>query len=591
MSKVIIYDFEIFRLDSLLGANIIDESGRSSIYQTWDLGEMKVFYQNHQNDLWIGHNNYDYDDKILDAIVHDEDPFVTSQKIVSKTYTTKKRIKLYSIDLMRLKSDTYSLKLTELLCGKNIHTTEVDFMIKRKLTDEEKEKTERYNRSDLIQTAYNYNMMFDLIKLRLDIIKEFKLDFKKSLDLPGYILAANILNAKYTPSLKYSHVEPIRCEQLQIKNKEVLNYYYSKNYLTSEGYSFEMNGIKLTLGGGGIHGALNKYNVEKVLYIDVKGYYNLLSILYNLFPRNLSDDAKAKYKHMYETQLELKKTNPVKRELYKVILLAITGSMKLDNSPFYDPEMYALLTCLGQLFIIDLLEKVEPYTRFIQANTDGIMLEPYDWNNETTIVSIVNEWINRTGFEVKIEHLYNLWQRDVNTYCCFDENNNVIYKGDVLKNYDIGDRAYASQSFFKCKEPPIIAQGIINFLLYDIEPEVFIRDNKTNLKLFQYACSKGGFDYTTYDTKNYITMEHTSERLQGIDRVFAFKSNEISGMVYKHKSRYGKVTQSKYPSIPENVFVYNGALNEVSEDFYSKIDYQYYVNRIYQKIRDFVGEI
>ena len=588
MSKVLIYDYEVFKYDSLLGVNIINEDGSSCYYQTWDLEEIKSFYNTHKNDLWTGHNNYGYDNLVLDAMINNEDAFETSSKITHKIYTTKRRIKLYSIDLMRLKSDTYSLKLTELLCGKNIHTTEVDFLIDRPLTKEEKALTESYNKSDLEQTTYNYNMMYDLIKLRFDIIKEFNLNLAKNLELPGYMLAANILNAKFNPSLKYSHVEPKKYDKLQIKNKEILDYYYSKEYFKGDGKTFKIGDFELSLGGGGIHGALKKFFCEKVIYIDVKGYYNLLTILYDLFPRNLSDEAKQKYKHMYETQLALKKTNPVKRELYKVILLAVTGSMNRDGSPFYDPEMYYLLTVTGQLFIIDLLEKLEGIVQFIQVNTDGIMIQPNNWDDLNLILNIIEEWVDRTGFDIKTEYLYNLWQRDVNTYCCLDENNKVIFKGEALKNYDIGDKAYASQSFFKCKEPPVIAQGIVNFLIYGIEPEVFVRDNKKNLKLFQYACSKGSSDYTTYDTVNVVTMEHSTERLQGIDRVFAFKSKEISGMIYKHKERYGKHSHSKYPNLPENVFVYNGALNEVSEDFYNKIDYQYYVDRIYKKIKDFV---
>ena len=590
MSKVIIYDFEVFMYDSLLGANIIDEKGKSQRYQTWNLDEICKFYIDHQNDLWVGHNNYEYDDLVLDAIYHKENPFEASLKIVKKNYTVRKRIKLYSIDLMRLKSETYSLKLTELLCGKNIHTTEVDFMIKRPLTEEEKELTESYNWSDLEQTTYNYNMMYDLIKLKFDIISEFKLDLKSSLELPSSMLAAKVLNAKYMPSLKYSHLSPIPYKQLCIRNKRVLDYYFNKEYINDGDFIISFDGLDFSFGGGGLHAARKQYYSDKVIYIDVKGYYNLLSILYNLFPRNLSEESKQKYIKMYETQLELKKTNPVKRESYKVLLLAVTGSMNRDNSPFYDPEMYVLLTTLGQLFIYDLLEHLEGLIKVVQVNTDGIMIEPIDWSNENVIVDIINEWCTRTGFNVKREYLYELWQKDVNTYCCLNENREVIVKGDYLKNYDISDKAYASQSFFKCKEPPIMAQGIVNFLIYGISVEEYISKHKKNLKLFQYACNKTGYDYMTYDTFNVATMEHSTERLQGIDRAFAFKSEEISGTIYKHKERYGKHSQAKYPSLPDNVLVYNHSLNDVSEDFYDQIDYQYYVKRIYKKIEDFTGE-
>ena len=71
-----------------------------------------------------------------------------------------------------------------------------------------------------------------------------------------------------------------------------------------------------------------------------------------------------------------------KREAYKVILLAVIGSMELPNSPFYDPESYKLLTALGKMFIYDLLEKLDGKIRLIQVNTDGLMLVPKDWSKE-----------------------------------------------------------------------------------------------------------------------------------------------------------------------------------------------------------------
>jgi len=591
MSKVIIYDFETFMYDCLLGANIIDENGKSYIYQTWVLDEIREFYKNHQNDLWVGHNNYEYDDLLLDGIVKFKDPYETNSKIMAKTYISYNKIKLYSIDLMRLKSETYALKLTELLCGKNIHTTEVPFTIKRQLTKEEKEKTERYNRSDLIQTTYNYNMMYDLIKLKFDIITEFNLNLLQCLSLPGSALAAKVLNAKYNPSLQYAEVKPILYDNLKLTNSTVLDYYMKKRYKSDEPFTILFNGVELSFGNGGMHGAVKQAFFEKVIYIDVKGYYNLLALLYDLLPRNLSDEAKLKYKHMYETQLELKKTNPVKREAYKVILLAVIGSMFRANSPFYDPENYLLLTALGQVFIYSLLERLQDLIDVVQVNTDGLMIVPKDWNNVEAVISIAREWEKETGFDIKIDYLYNLWQRDVNTYCCQDDKGNVICKGDAFKNYDIGDKAYASQSIFKCKEAPIIAQGIVQFLIYGITPEDYISKHKRDLRLYQYACSTGkGYDYLTYDSKNIRTMEEYTEKIQSPSRVFALKSNEIYGTVYKHKDRFGKVSQSKYPSLPDNSFIYNYALSDADEEIYKKIDYQYYVEKIYKKLRDFIGE-
>lgn len=593
MSRIIIFDYEVFRYDNLLGC-IILENGTRRVYQEWNNLKIKNFFKENQNALWVGHNNYYYDDHITEAIVFEKNPYEISQKLVNDEGYFKLKLKFPSIDLMKLKegkNNDYKLKLTELLCGKNIHETEIDFNLPRALTEEEKKQVEGYNYDDLEQTEYNFNKMQDLVKLRLGIIRKFNLDLLENIRLPMTQMASKILFSEPKPSLKYAKRPVVMYDNLIISNQEVKDFYLQEKYKNDkEELTFTLCGTEVKISGdGALHCAIKKYFSNKVLYADVSGFYNLIAILYDLLPRTMTEEGKKRYIDMYYEQLELKKTNPVQREQYKTVLLAVIGSMKLEGSPFYDPETYTLLTMTGKLFMIDLAEKLEGYVKLVQANTDGLMLEPYNWEDEDKIKGIIKEWSERTGFSIKLEHLYRLWQRDVNCYVCADEGQNIIPKGDAFKNYDIGDKAYAQQAFFKCKEPPIIAQGIVNFLMYNIRPEVFVDKNKTNLKLFQYFCTKQGADYLTYDTTDLCTMERSTELLQGVNRIFALKSNQILGTVYKHKgTKFGKQNISKYSSLPDNVFVYNYALDSVSLDFYDKIDYQYYIERIYQKIKEFI---
>ena len=78
MKNIIIFDFEVFKYDTLLGCIIINKEDKK-LYQTWDLNEIKEFYENHVNDLWIGHNNQFYDNIILQGIVNGKNPYRESQ--------------------------------------------------------------------------------------------------------------------------------------------------------------------------------------------------------------------------------------------------------------------------------------------------------------------------------------------------------------------------------------------------------------------------------------------------------------------------------------------------------------------------------
>lgn len=591
--KIIIFDYEIFKEDTLLGCLGIEEGKVVDTFQSWDLQEMKSFFNKHRTDIWVGWNNSGYDNFMIQAMMKDENLFELSNKIVVERFKPKLTLKFYNFDLMNVLKGFTSLKLTELISGKSIHTTDVDFNINRKLTAEERKLTEGYNLDDLYQTFYNFLMFQDKFQLQLDIINEFKLPLMENLNVTGTKLAANVLKCKYDPTLEYKDIEVQLYDTLRLKNQQLLNFFLYKGYRNlGKGQTFNVNiaGADINIGKGGAHSGINKYHTEKFLYLDVSGYYNLVMLNYDLLPRTMAPDGKDLYEYMYHEQLKLKKTNPRKRNVYKTVLLSVFGAMNNEHTDFYDPHKFILVTTTGELFICDLLEKLDGLVKVIQTNTDGIMVEPYDWNDEKKIIEIVEEWEKRTGFVIKKEYRYNLWQRDVNCYFCLDDKGNIEYKGEAVINYDIGKDSYAEGKIFKCKEPPIIARGIIDYLIYGFTPEETVEKFKTDFRYFQQSCRKESFDYLTYDTQDIKTGQIYSERLANICRVFAYKSNSEYGMVYKHKDSYGKHSKSKISNLPDNVFIYNYDImsEQGKREVADKIDYQYYIDRIYERIGEFV---
>lgn len=587
--KIIIYDFEVFQYDTLLGAIIIDNE-KYTLYQTWDLDCIRKFYEEHQNDVWIGWYNYKYDDYILNAIINKQNPYLTSCNLIKTKTKQYMNIKLISFDLM-FEIKMLSLKLTELIAGKNIHTTEVDFNLNRQLTNDEKLLTESYNESDLRQTLFNFKMFQDRYALKCDLAKEFNLPIDKVFKSTEAQLAALALGAKKIVGIENRLVKPILYDNLQVKHQEVIDFYMNETFRTNVKVPINICGAELTLCSGGLHSAIKKSYCAKGLYVDISGYYNLVMINYNLLPRTIPEEGKKLYEYMYHEQLKLKKTNPRKRAVYKKVLLAVFGSQNNQYGDFYDPQQALMVTMLGQLYMIDLLEKLDGLVRVIQTNTDGIMIEPYNWDDEQKIIDIIEEWEKRTGFVAKKEHFYNLFQRDVNTYFMDDDNHELVIRGDGMTNYDISEKGYSTGKIFNCIEPPIIVQGIIACLRDCIMPEQFVEDNKKELRKFQYACKKNSYDYTEYETINIKTKEVTKTRLQGIDRAFAYKSNEVMGMVYKIKTANGKTSRSKVSNLPDSVFIYNQSIvgDDAYEKLKDKIDYDYYVTRIYEKINTFIG--
>lgn len=587
--KIVIFDFEVFEHDVLLGAHILNDEKIETL-QTWNLQEIRQFYDAHINDVWVGHNISRYDNLILQAIVQgmtETQIKAYSNKIIDMKYKPWLNIHLNYYDTMTAIS--CSLKKTEALDGKNISESKIDFRIKRPLTKEEKELIESYNRDDLNQTESCFFNTIGVFNLRLQLIQEFNLSMQ-ALHMTEAQIAETVLHAHKTPGIDKWILHPFEYPQLQLKNQEIKDFFFNETFKSGKTLKTSLCGVQHCFGIGGLHAARNKVWYDWAYYFDVSGYYNLVMINYDLLPRSIEKEFEHLYPQMYRQQLEFKKTAPEKRGPYKVILLSVFGAMFNEHCKFYDPYKAALVTMTGQLFVADLLEKLEGKVELIQTNTDGIIAKPLPNIDEDEVVSIINEWQKRTGFVLKLEKIYNIRQRDVNCYCYSstqtidDVNKQVNVRGD-LKHFWAKDYLYSAK-LFSPKEPQIISIALVNYLLLSKLPEETIKENAQCLRLYQFICNAGSYSWAEYRETNTKTGKTTTSLLQHINRAFPMKESDIIGQIYKCKEE----KQSIIPMLPKSVFVYNDDINsaETYERLKEKIDWQYYVDRTYERIAEFV---
>ena len=588
MSKIIIFDFEVFKYDTLLGTLIVDENETIEIKQIWTVEKIKEFYYQHLNDLWIGHNNDYYDNGIMQAILKDNNPYIASKSIINTTnFRPKYSLNVLTYDLMCCRS--YSLKMTEMLIGKKVHTTDVDFNLDRHLTNEEIELTNSYNKDDLLQTYYNFLELKGIMMLRLRLIKEFKID-KKFLTATEAKLATLALHAKQIPNLEYRHVKPQIYSTLQVKNKDAIDFYLSEGFRQNKKLTIMLCGVEHQMGSGGIHAALKKCYETDIIYLDVSGYYNLVMINYDLLPRTVPAEGKALYEYMYHEQLKLKGVDDAKRGVYKTILLSVFGASMNKYTDFYDPQVGSLITIVGQMFLVDLLEKLEGKVKLIQSNTDGIMVKPLATSNKDEVLQIVKDWCDRTGFVIKPKYIKELYQRDVNCYIYIDNHDNITHKGDVfIGNWS--SEAPVMNEQYSDKEAAIIGIAATNFFAKHVPIEKTIEDNKNKLCLFQFICRSNTYKYCTYETiKDGNTIV---QQVSNLNRAFAKKYDGSISMIYKHKDRNGKDSKVKVPNLPDNILVYNDEIlsNKTVTSLQQFIDYNWYIKRSYERIKEFIPVI
>lgn len=583
--SIIIHDFEVFKYDVLLGVIVVNETGEKLI-QFWGEKNILEFYNSHTHDLWVGHNNLEYDELILEAIVNGKDAYKTSKSIIGSKFRQRCHLPISVYDTMV--STKYSLKMTEFAVGKNISETQVDFDLDRPLTEEEIKLTESYNKDDLEQTLYNFKQIYSEFSLRLNLIQEFKLPMS-ALNITGTKLASTVLGAKAVSGIDKMIVPTVLPKTIQIKNKEVIDFYLNEDFRKNKRIKVMLCGAEHTVASGGIHAALKKIHVDKALYFDVSGYYNLIMLNYQLLPRTMPKESKELYDFMYHEQLRLKGIDNNKRVMYKTILLSVFGAMMNKYTDFYDPWHGSLVTITGEIFLVDLLEKLEGYVKVLQSNTDGIMVEPFDWSQKNEIIKIVEEWENRTGFVIKKEEIHNLWQRDVNNYV-YDDNGNPHVKGEAVRAYTKMANPVWYRSW-ETKEAPIVSYGIVDYLLYGITPEETVEKHKRELTLYQYACRPISFDYCQYEEKNVIDGKETKTKLQNINRAFASNDTDIVSTVVKYKQTDdGTIKKSKISNLPKRIFIHNSEIlsNSAIDKLIQKIDYSYYINRIWERLGEFI---
>lgn len=586
--KFLIYDFEVFKYNCLFGAIIVEKIG-TKYFQTWDKEKIKDFYHENIGNLWVGHNNIGYDNLILEAVLQNIDPYKRSKMVINKEYREKADLSILSYDLMG--SVYYSIKMVEAVLGKDISESPVNFDIDRPLTSEEKELVEKYNRDDLDQTLENFfdKENFGNFRIKQEFIKLFHLD-KEAINYTGAKLSEIVLRAKKTPGIEEQYIAPPIYENLELENEDLLNFYRTEGFRNGQKATIHIGNADIIIGSGGAHSAEKKCYFPKALYFDVSGYYNLTMLNYDLLPRSIDQYGRDLYREIYYKQLEYKKTDPAKRAPLKIILLSAFGAEMAPYNKLYDPQKGTLVTITGQLFICDLLEKLKDLVIIVQTNTDGIIIVPKNWEDEKKIIHIVELWEERTGYTIKKDHIFDLFQRDVNNYMYKDDKGRIHCRGEALKQYEAGERVFfEGKPNLDFKEPIIISHCIVEFLMNGISPEETVEKYKKNLRYFQYICKKKSFDYTQWEVTD-LNGNCVKERLQGVNRVFAWNNKELSGMVYKYKQNKDKLSRSKISNLPDSVFVYDKEIlsDNIVKKLSSEVDYKYYIYRSYERIEEFL---
>lgn len=577
---MIFFDLEVFSFDWLL----VTFDGKDFTYIENDKESLQQYYQDHKHDLWIGYNCKGYDQYIVKAILLGINPKLVNDWIIKEgkagwQFTNKfKDIGLNIYDCMVFSK---SLKQLESYLGVNIHETDIDFDIKRPLTDEEKRLNREYCRDDVYNTALVFQHTQDDFKAHMGLCQlagePISSMAKTKAQLSAKILKAKRLNPRYwDEEYNFEYVQCVK--DYDYKHKDVLDFFDSIRDTKDpkSKYDTELYGVPHTFALGGLHGAVENYFYDSeqdtghiLLHIDVASFYPHIMTEWSLLSRAVPSvqtfidimDLRLKYKH---------ERNPLQAPLKICIngTYGQSGAGKYEDgkyqvlSDLYDPVRMREVCINGQLMLLQLIEDLSDY-QLIQSNTDGLIYKvPKTYVQD--LKSIVSKWEQRTKMSMEYDFITYMAQRDVNNYIAVFDNGTIERKGGAVKkstklDYDL----------------PIVADSVVEYFVNGVDPtEYIMKENDMSRFMKTYKLSS-----------KYSHAIYNGEVLTDkVYRVFASRSRK-DGIVYKCKDG-GK--PEKFASCPVHCKIVNCNIQDMKVENW--LDKQWYIDEAWKRIKSFKGE-
>lgn len=631
----ILFDIEVFKHNFLCGFKNYETGERVRIWDDYD-AVVEYVRRYSKTHMFVGYNNHRYDDHIINAIMKRQDPYIISNDIINNRHKSNwARVPYASIDVAALLPTGNSLKLLESDLGLSIEESNISFEIQRALTAEEKIETENYNDHDIDALEVVFKIVAQTsLRTKFDMIDYFKLDLRSNIRKPLPTIMALGLGAKRghharKPWTTYPNL------QVDDETREFLE---KEQYLTNS-RTFLLAGVPHKMGLGGLHGAISNHREKWGYLLDVRGYYTLIQLLYRLLSRSLGEEGYDKVWELYYDRIRRDEKGDATANSLKEGVLSIWGAVRNEYHLLYDPSIAVLITLTGQAFLIDLVQQIEPYIDLIQSNTDGIFIVPKDrvkgGEYDMKMRAAVEEWKERTGFELKIDEFSNLWQKDVNNYACIINGKKIKAKGGYINAWQADQTEFLHSIGRWHKQGSVVDKALVNYFIYDT-PLAETINNETDLSMFQYTARKVGSNFT--DVLLRETNKETGEIVyhkvfQQTNRVFAVKPDykinkwefvKVKPRDYSKTKADAKTGESaeevimreqrngiKYhdpvtgellidtglqqvaliPSMPEDVFVYNGDMNDpgATEYILKRLDREHYINDAQKKLNDYLG--
>lgn len=562
--SLIFWDMEVF--PKLWTVVFIEPSARKETVIVNNRDKFIEFYEANKDKIWVGFNSRNYDQWIAKGILCDFDPYEVNNWIIVKNRKgwefsdLFRKFEIYNFDCM---TGYLGLKQLEAFMGNDIRETSIPFDYTGDFTPKMIDEVISYNRHDVEQTIEVFLQRKNEFDSQMALLKTFELPLacvsKTQAQLAGIILGAR--RKTLTDEWDIRLPETLELDKYQ----GIADWFVSKeSHAPDASLDTQVGGIPHTFAWGGVHGAIPTYAYtcepdELLVMADVDQLYPSLMVQYDLLSRAVSEPER--FKIILDTSLKLKAQGLKKeREPYKRICNITYGAMGDRYNPMYDPLHRNLVCVYGQVLLLDLIEKIEPFVELIQSNTDGILIKIKRADFER-LDDTVYEWEKRTRLHMSFDCYKRVVQGDVNNYIVVDYDGHSKSKGAYVKGLNDLDN-----------DLPIVNKAITDYIVNGINPRDTINGCD---ELIQYQKVVKVSSKYAYGTWNGQRLTDTTFR------VFASKRPN-DGFIGKCKKEGAK--PEKFANSPDNCFIWNEAVKGVKCPDY--LDKQWYIDLANKRLKD-----
>lgn len=576
MVIIIIYDFEVFKHNVLLGTL---NTNTGKIQQLWDIPSIRKHAEENLNEIWIGYNCEHYDkillhgilsgklnspDKVFacsNSVIHAQDADIPVFGILGKyNITDYYQSPILSYDVMG-DGSFMSLKQNEGFMGMDIVESVVPFDIDRELTEEEKEDVAKYNRADLYGTLERFKQRKESFRTKMMLVKEFGLsnDYicKTNAKLTETILLSQNkgVNTRARKNFQLCDL-PVNWDIPELKTiydffidalRELEIHKWDTKKCDKKKLSMELDilGLTHTFALGGVHAGIKNYicrpeDNKKIVWVDVSSLYPNILTKWDLLSRQVDKHGCDAFANMVQVRMDIKKrlhdpdlTKEQKKELkdqagrYKLILNTTSGCMKDKFKKIYDPEYNTKMCMLGQLSLMDLVYRLANAERkekpeWARSAESEQNHAPYFKLIQSNTDGIALELLTADA-EDTIDEVCKDWEKDWR----FSLEKTVadnLYEKDV-NNYVFRDSgggikvkgAYVTKfaDYNEQNTLAILAKAVVNYFLEGTDIRTTICNTENPATDYQMIKKLGSM----YDTPTW-KREYGDEIVQKVNRIF-----------------------------------------------------------------------